>query len=85
MPMRRAMVTISSLSMPMRGVKRGRLTTAPVTPMASMVWEATWPRFSPVTKHLQPCSRAMRCAMRIINRRIMRVKYSSGQPSRMAS
>ena len=84
-PILRAMVTISSLSMPIRGWNRGRSTTAPVTAMASMVWDATWPRFSPVTRARQPWYFAIRWAMRIINRRIIRVKYSSGQWSRMAS
>ena len=40
-PMRRAMDTISSLSMPMSGWNIGMWTTAPVTAMASMVWLAT--------------------------------------------
>ena len=58
---------------------------APVTPMAAMVWLATWPRFSPVTSAPQPLSRAMRSAMRIMNRRMMMVKYSSGHLSRISS
>ena len=40
-PIRRATATISSLSMPMSGWKIGIWTTAPVTAMASMVWDAT--------------------------------------------
>ena len=85
MPIFRAMVTISSLSIPTSGMKIGMSTTAPVTVIASIVWEATWPRFSPVTRAPQPSSLARRWAISIMNRRIMRVKYSSGQLSRMAS
>lgn len=36
-----AIVTISSLSMPMQGRNTGRSHTAPVTAMAGMVWLAT--------------------------------------------
>ena len=53
-PMRRAIATIYSLSIPMSGQNTGRSTTADVTPMASMVWDATCPKFSPVTRHWQP-------------------------------
>lgn len=84
-PIWRARVTISSLSMPMSGWKMGRSTQAPVTAMASMVCEATWPRFSPVTRQPQPWSRAMRSAIFIMNRRMTSVKNSSGQLSRIAS
>ena len=79
------MVTISSLSMPISGQNSGIFSTAPVTAIASIVWLATCPRFSPVTRHFAPWSRAMRSEMRIMNRRMMIVKYSSLQLSRMAS
>ena len=44
----------------------GRPVTAWVQAMASMVWLATWPRFSPVTMALQPPRSAMRSAIRIM-------------------
>ncbi len=63
----------------------GISTTAPVTAMASMVWEATWPRFSPVIRAPQPSALAIRAEISIMNRRMISVKNSSGQLSRMAS
>ena len=47
-PISRAIFTISRLSMPMSGWSTGRCVTSCVQAMASMVWLATWPRFSPV-------------------------------------
>ena len=85
MPIFRARVTISSLSIPMRGWSTGRVVTVWVEAMASMVWLATWPRFSPVTMALAPLYSAMRWAMRIMKRRIIRVKYSSGHLSLISS
>ena len=73
-PIFRAMRTASSLSIPTRGRKMGSAVTAPVTAMASMVWEATCPRDSPVTTARQPVRRATPSAMRIMNRRMRRVK-----------
>ena len=84
-PILRAMATISPLSMPTRGWSTGRCTTAWVEAMASMVWLATWPRFSPVTMAFAPLSRAMRSAMRIMKRRMMSVKYSSEHLARISS
>ena len=70
------------------GVYRGRSTgtrhTASVQPRASMVWLATWPRFSPVTRALAPFRSATAWAMRIMNRRMISVKYSSGHLSRIS-
>ena len=63
----------------------GRSTTAPVTSMASMVWLATWPRHSPVTRALAPHRRATSWAMRIMKRRMMTVNSSSGQERRSSS
>ena len=50
-----------------------------------MVWLATWPRDSPVTRAPALAFLAMASAMRIMNRRMMRVKYSSGQFRRISS
>ena len=71
--------------MPMSGCNMVSSTHAPVTAMASMVCEATCPRFSPVTRQPQPWSRAMRSEIIIMNRRMISVKNSYGQLSRMAS
>ena len=84
-PILRESCTISSLSMPMSGCSTGSESTAWVEAMASMVWLATWPRFSPVTTALAFHSLAMRSAMRIMKRRMMSVKYSSGHLSRISS
>ena len=46
---------------------------------------ATWPRLSPVTRARQFRSRARASARRIINRRMIRVKWSSGQLRRISS
>ncbi len=50
-----------------------------------MVWLATWPRFSPVTMALQPLLLGYHSAMRIMKRRMMSVKYSSGHLARISS
>ena len=71
--------------MPTTGRSTGMSTTWPVTVMASMVWLATWPRLSPVTKALAPQRLATRWAMRIMNRRMTRVNISSGQERRSSS
>ena len=84
-PIFRAIWTISSLSMPTQGRRMGRSTTAPVTIMASMVWLATWPRHSPVTRALAPHRLATAWEMRIMKRRMMTVKSSSGQERRSSS
>ena len=76
---------MSSLSIPTTGRRMGMSTTAPVTFMASMVWLATWPRHSPVTRALAPHRWATFWAMRIINRRIMMVNSSGGQERRSSS
>ena len=83
--MRREICTISSLSMPMQGRRTGSCTTAPVQIMASMVWLATWPRHSPVTRALAPQRLATSWEMRIMNRRMMMVNSSSGQERRSSS
>ena len=59
--------------------------TASVTPRLSMVWLATWPRDSPVTRALAPAFLATASARRIMKRRMMRVKNSSGQFLRISS
>ena len=84
-PISRDMRMISTLSMPIRGRSTGREVTSSVTPRASMVWLATWPRDSPVTRAPALAFLAMASAMRIMNRRMMRVKYSSGQFRRISS
>ena len=84
-PIFRAARTISSLSMPISGCSTGSAVTAWVTAMASMVWLATWPRFSPVTMARAPVRSAMPEAMRIMKRRMIRVKNSSGHFSRISS
>ena len=61
------------------------MVTARVQAMASMVWLATWPRFSPVTMALQEFWSASMSAMRIMNRRMTSVKYSSGHLARISS
>ena len=76
---------ISTLSMPIRGRSTGIVVTSSVTPRAIMVWLATWPRDSPVTRALAPAFLATASEMRIMNRRMMRVKYSSGQFLRISS
>ena len=53
--------------------------------IARNVWLATCPRFSPVTIALAPLCRAISCAIRIINRLMISVKYSSGHLSRISS
>ena len=78
-PISRAMRMISTLSMPIRGPQDRQRGHILVTPRASMVWLATWPRDSPVTRAPALAFLAMASAMRIMNRRMMRVKYSSGQ------
>ena len=85
MPISRAMRMISTLSMPIRGRSTGMETTSSVTPRASMVWLATWPRDSPVTRAPAPAFLATAWARRIIKRRMMRVKYSSGHCLRISS
>ena len=50
-----------------------------------MVWLATWPRHSPVTRALAPQRLATSWAMRIIKRRMRTVKSSSGQERRNSS
>lgn len=84
-PIFRAIFTISSLSIPTTGRRTGRLATAPVTAMASMVWLATWPRHSPVTRALAPHRWATFSEIRIINRRITSVNSSWGQDRRSSS
>ena len=84
-PILRLICTISSLSMPISGCSTGSFSTAWVEAMASMVWLATWPRFSPVTMARAPLLSAIRSAMRIMKRRMIRVKYSSGHLSRISS
>ena len=79
MPIFRAMRTISSLSMPTTGRRMGREHTAVVARMASMVWLATWPRHSPVTRARRRTARPPASAMRIMNRRMSTVNSSSGQ------
>ena len=85
MPIRREVWMISTLSMPMRGRRMGISTAFSVTARDAMVWLATWPRDSPVTRAWQPCWRATAWARRIMKRRMMRVKYSSGQARRISS
>ena len=85
MPIFRDRRTISSLSMPMTGRSTGMAQASSDTVRASMVWLATWPRHSPVTRALHPVRRATRSARRIMNRRMMRVKWSSGQARRISS
>ena len=63
----------------------GSSVTARVTAMASIVWLATWPRFSPVTMARQELRCATRSAMRIMKRRMISVKYSSGHLARISS
>ena len=63
----------------------GIWTTAPVTAMASMVWEATWPRLSPVIRQPLSRERAMASVMRTMKRRVKMVKYSGEQVSRSTS
>ncbi len=63
----------------------GSSTTEPVTSIASMVWLATWPRHSPVTRALAPHRLATAWEMRIIKRRMMMVNSSSGQERRSSS
>ena len=53
--------------------------------MASMVWLATWPRLSPVTRAPAPVRRATSAAMRIMKRRMRMVNISSGQERRSSS
>ena len=84
-PIFRAIWTISSLSSPTTGRRTGRAATAPVTFIASMVWLATWPRHSPVTRALAPHRLATSWEMRIMNRRMMMVNSSSGQERRSSS
>ena len=50
------------------------LMASPLTARASMVWLATWPRLSPVTRARQFRSLARASARRIMNRRMIRVK-----------
>ena len=84
-PIFRAMRTISSLSMPTTGRRMGRVVTAAVARMASMVWLATWPRLSPVTMAPAPHRWATCSAMRIMNRRMRTVNSSSGHLRRSSS
>ena len=83
--MRRASSTISDLSVPISGRNTGSEATASVQAMAWMVWLATWPRLSPVTRAAQPSSRATRSAARSMNRRKITVESSSGHLSRISS
>ena len=76
---------ISTLSMPMRGRSTGMEATSSVAARAIMVWLATWPRDSPVMRALAPARRATASARRIMKRRIIRVKYSSGHLRRISS
>ena len=69
---------ISVLSKPIRGRKTGREHTAFVQVRPSMVWLATWPMDSPVTRAWQRVLRATRSAMRIMNRRMRTVSWLSG-------
>ena len=85
MPMRRDIRIISTLSMPIRGRSTGSSVTLSVTPSASMVWLATCPSDSPVIRAPALTRRATACASRIIKRRMMRVKYSSGHFRRISS
>ena len=77
-PIFRAMRTISSLSIPTTGRRMGREHTAVVARMASMVWLATWPKHSPVTRAPAPVRWATCSAMRIMNRRMRTVSWLSG-------
>ena len=72
--------------MPITGRSTGRSLAASVQASASSVWLATCARLSPVTSAPQPFS----CAIRVGDaassyRRMMMVKMSSGQLSRIAS
>ena len=61
--------------MPMTGRKTGSVWhTAFVTAMAGMVWLATWPRLSPVTRPPHSYWMASFSAMRIMKRRMIRVR-----------
>src|SRR5207237_562022 len=60
---------ISTLSVPTSGRSRGRVATAPTAAMFSSVWEATWPRLSPVTTARAPWRAASPSATRSISRR----------------
>ena len=85
MPISRAMRMISTLSVPIRGRRTGSFVTSSVTPSALMVWLATCPRDSPVTSAEAWDFRATASASRIMKRRMMSVKYSSGHWRRISS
>ena len=85
MPISRAMRIISTLSVPMRGRSTGSFVTSSVTPSALMVWLATCPSDSPVTRAEAWDFRATASAIRIMKRRMIRVKYSSGHLRRISS
>ena len=80
-----ATAMISVLSRPISGRNTGMVTTASVQQRASMVWEATWPRLSPVISASAPNCLAMRSAMRIMKRRVISVPSSSGHFSWISS
>ena len=58
---------------------------AVVARMASIVWLATWPKHSPVTRAPAPVRWATCSAMRIMNRRMSTVNSSSGHLRRSSS
>ena len=64
-----ASAVISSLSIPINGLKSGSPATAPITARFSSVCEATWPTTSPVTSAWAPRARAMRSAIRSMSLR----------------
>ena len=68
-PRRRASSVISILSVPISGRSTGTVAAASMAAMFSSVWEATWPRLSPVVSASAPVWWAMASAMRTIRRR----------------
>ena len=69
---------ISSLSDPIRGRSTGIATEASVARMLSSVWEATWPRLSPVTRAPARSRRAISSATRNISRRYRITRRAGG-------
>src|SRR5207245_500934 len=68
-PRRRASSVISSLSMPISGLRMGIVAASSIRAMFESVCEATWPRLSPVVRASAPCFRASASAMRTTSRR----------------
>jgi hypothetical protein len=68
-PSRCASPVISSLSMPMSGLRIGSDAAASMAAMLSSVCEATCPRLSPVVSASAPARRPIVSAMRTIRRR----------------